>query len=143
MASPLSGEVEWLPCKLMYGIARMPVRLKVLNRLAPIRIAIRTGTQVKCWKVTMSKIIFIAAMLLVVPLQAFADQAAAAKCQASLNPEAKLIYDKVFPLVTPTTVIRDVLKQETRSLVFAGKVKRATARDSATAAGQCFRLLRQ
>jgi hypothetical protein len=91
----------------------------------------------------MRKFILIAAMLLVVPLQAFADSAAAVKCRAGLAPDAKLIYDTVFPLVTPTTVIRDVLKQQTRSLVIAGKVKRATARDNAKAAGECFRLLRQ
>jgi hypothetical protein len=94
-------------------------------------------------KVTLRKFILIAALLLLTPLQAFADPAAASKCRASLAPDAQLIYDTVFPLVTPTTVIRDVIKQQTRSLVLAGKVKRATARDSAKAAGQCFRMLRQ
>ncbi len=83
------------------------------------------------------------AMLLVARLQAFADPAAAMKCRATLSPEAGLIFDTVFPLVTPTTVVRDLLKQHTRSLVFDGKVKRATARDSAKAAGECFRVLRQ
>jgi hypothetical protein len=68
---------------------------------------------------------------------------AAPQCRAGLAPEAQLIYDTAFPLVTPTAVIRDVLKSQTRSLVLAGKVKRATARDNAKAAGQCFRLLRQ
>ena len=91
----------------------------------------------------MRKFILLAAILLVAPLRASADPAAAAKCRAGLAPEPKLIYDSVFPLVTPTTVIRDVIKQQTRSLVFAGKVKRATARDSAEAAGECFRILRQ
>jgi hypothetical protein len=94
-------------------------------------------------KVTLRKFILIAALLLVAPLQAFADSAAAVKCRAGLDPEAQLIYDRVLPLVTPTTVIRDVIKQQTRSLVIAGKVKRATARDSAKAAGECFRVLRQ
>jgi hypothetical protein len=94
-------------------------------------------------KVTIRGLIFIAAMLLVAPSPAFSDAAAAVKCRAGLNPEAKLIYDTVFPLVTPTTVIRDVLKQQTRSLVMAGKVTRSTARDSAKAAGRCFRMLRQ
>ena len=91
----------------------------------------------------MRKFILIAAILLLAPLQAFADPAAAAKCRAGLDPEAQLIYDTTLPLVTPTAVIRDLLKQQTRSLVIAGKVKRATARDSAKAAGECFRLLRQ
>ena len=94
-------------------------------------------------KITMRKFILIAALLLVAPLRAFADPAAAVKCRASLAPQAQLIYDSVLPLVTPTTVIRDVIKQQTRSLVLAGKVKRATARDNAKAAGECFRILRQ
>ena len=94
-------------------------------------------------KIMVSKCLLIAAILFVAPLQAFADSAAATKCRAGLDPEAQLIYDTVLPLVTPTTVIRDVIKQQTRSLVFAGKVKRATARDSAEAAGECFRQLRQ
>ena len=90
----------------------------------------------------MRKFILIVA-LLVGPVQAFADPAAAVKCRGSLAPEAGLVYDTVLPLVTPTTIIRDVLKKKTRSLVFAGKVQRGTARDSAKAAGGCFRLLRQ
>jgi hypothetical protein len=94
-------------------------------------------------KATLRKLFLIAALLLAAPLQASADPAAAVKCQASLDPEAKLIYDTVSPLVTPTTVIRDAIKQQTRSLVIAGKVNRATARDSAKAAGKCFRILRQ
>jgi ABC-type uncharacterized transport system YnjBCD permease subunit len=91
----------------------------------------------------MHKIVLVAVMFLAMPHAAFADAAAAAKCQAGLAPEARLIYDTTYPLVTPTSVIRDVLKQQTRSLVMAGKVNRATARDSAKAAGECFRLLRQ
>jgi hypothetical protein len=92
---------------------------------------------------TVRRFILIAALLLLTPLQAFADPAAAVKCRSGLAPDAKLIYDTVLPLVTPTTVIRDVIKQQTRSLVLAGKVKRGTARDSAKAAGECFRMLRQ
>jgi hypothetical protein len=94
-------------------------------------------------KATMRKFILIAAMLLTVPSLAFADPAAATKCRANLTPEAQLIYDTSSPLLTPTTIIRDVIKQQTRSLVLAGKVKRATAPDSAKAAGECFRMLRQ
>ena len=91
----------------------------------------------------MYRVLLIAAMFVTLPHAAFADAAAAAKCQAGLPPEARLIYDSTYPLVTPNTVIRDVIKQQTRSLVMAGKVKRSTARDSAEAAGECFRLLRQ
>ncbi len=91
----------------------------------------------------MRKFILVAPMLLMAPSLAFADPAAALQCRANLPPEAKLIYDTVFPLVTPTAVIRDMIKQQTRSLVLAGKVKRATAPDSAKAAGECFRILRK
>ena len=85
----------------------------------------------------------IVATLLMTPLQVLADPASAATCRANLAPDAQLIYDTVYPLVTPTTAIRDVIKRQTRSLVIAGKVKRSTARENAEAAGQCFRLLRQ
>jgi hypothetical protein len=91
----------------------------------------------------MSKLILFMALLLVAPSAASANQAAADACRAGLAPEAKLIYDTVFPLVQPTTEIRNVIKRQTRSLVSAGKVRRATARESAEAAGHCFRLLRQ
>ena len=91
----------------------------------------------------MLKFVLLTMIIVVAPHTAFADAAAAAKCQAGLAPEARLIYDSTFPLVKQDTVLRDVLKQQTRSLVLHGKVKRATARDSAEAAGQCFRLLRQ
>ena len=77
------------------------------------------------------------------PAIAFADAAAAAKCRSGLNAEATLIYDKVLPLVTPATVLRDMLKEQTRSMVMAGSVDMGTARDSATAAGECLRDLRQ
>jgi len=87
--------------------------------------------------------LLIAGVLLSAPLAALAGPGPASQCRTNLAPEAKLIYDTVFPLITPTTVIRDVIKQQTRSLVMAGKVRRATARDSAKAAGECFRLLRQ
>jgi hypothetical protein len=94
-------------------------------------------------QISVPRFLFLAAMLLAAPSQALADQAAATKCRAALTPEAKLIYDTVFPLVTPTTVIRDVITQQTRSLVIAGKVERASAPESAKAAGECFRLLRE
>jgi hypothetical protein len=74
---------------------------------------------------------------------ALADQDAATRCRAGLNPEATLIYDETLPLVTPSTVIRDALTSETRSLVMAGSVSMGTARDNAEAAGECFRALRQ
>ncbi len=92
---------------------------------------------------SMMKFVLIAAIVLALPLPALADAAAAARCRDGLAPEARLIYDSVYPLVTPTTVIRDVIKKQTRSLVFAGKVHRSSARDSAKAAGECFRVLRQ
>ena len=81
--------------------------------------------------------------VLLAPATAFADPAAASQCRSGLNTEAVLIYDTVLPLVTPTTVLRDVLKEQTRSMVMAGSVDMGTARDSATAAGECLRELRE
>jgi hypothetical protein len=72
-----------------------------------------------------------------------ANPAAAAQCRAGLPPEAALIYDAVLPQISPTSVIRDVMQQKVRAMVMAGQVKESSARDSATAAGACFRALRE
>ncbi len=90
----------------------------------------------------MQKTMAIIAVLLF-PGLAHADQKAASQCRSGLKPEARLIYDKTLPMVTPTTVIRDALQTETRSLVSAGSVSMRSARGSAEAAGACFQALRQ
>jgi hypothetical protein len=77
------------------------------------------------------------------PAVAVANSAAAAQCRLVLAPEAALIYDTVLPIVTPTTVIRDVMPEQVRALVIAGRVNESTARESAEAAGECLRVLRQ
>jgi hypothetical protein len=89
----------------------------------------------------MRKIVAVVAIMLV-PVLAHADQRAAAQCRNGLKPEAALIYDRAFPFVTPSTVIRDVLQDQTRALVRAGAVSMGTARSSAEAAGTCFQALR-
>jgi hypothetical protein len=76
-------------------------------------------------------------------LHARANQLAADKCRTGLRPEAQLIYDTVFPRVTPSTIIVDVLKEQTRALVIAGKITRSSAKENAEAAGECFRALRK
>jgi hypothetical protein len=69
----------------------------------------------------MLQLVLFAAVIVAAPYTAFADAAAAAKCQAGLAPEARLIYNTTFPLVTPNTDLRDVLTKQTRSLVLDGK----------------------
>ncbi len=80
-------------------------------------------------------------LLLVVALSATgarADTAKATACAAKLTPDAKLIFDKTLPQVTPTADLRSLLTTNTRSLAMAGTISRANARTSATAAAQCL-----
>lgn len=72
--------------------------------------------------------------------EARADTAAMTACAAKLTPDAKVIFDKTLPQVTPASNLRDLLSSSTRSLVMSGTVKRASARQSATAAGHCLQL---
>ena len=67
-----------------------------------------------------------------------ADSTAMTACAAKLTPDAKVIFDKTLPQVTPSANLRDLLTSNTRSLVMAGTVKYASARASATAAGHCL-----
>jgi hypothetical protein len=84
----------------------------------------------------------IAAVLVLLPTAAFADQQTAAACAGKLPPEAKLIYDAAAPSMKSDTVIRDTLPPLVRPMVMAGKVSRDTARQSGQAAGLCLNELR-
>ena len=74
--------------------------------------------------------------------QAHASTAAAQACAAKLQPEAKTIYDRAAPSVTPTTDLAPLLKSIVPGMVFSGDVKAGTARDSAIAAAHCLRDLK-
>ena len=68
-----------------------------------------------------------------------ADSAAATRCAGGLSKDAKAIFDATLPQVTKGSDLRALLTTNTRSLVFAGTINRATARDAATAAGACLK----
>ena len=82
-----------------------------------------------------------ALLIALAPCSALADQAAATQCRGKLNPEATMIYDTSLPLVTPKAVLRDVVRDQTRTLVGDGKVSMASARTNAESAGECLKLL--
>lgn len=69
---------------------------------------------------------------------ALADKQAADQCAAGLSPDSKVIYDDVAPSVTADTDLRSVVTERTKALVMDGKIKMASARPSAVAAGECL-----
>lgn len=70
----------------------------------------------------------------------FAQHSAASVCAAKLSKDARAIYDATLPKLTPGANLRDVVTSTTRSLAMAGTISRGSARDSATAAGECLRV---
>lgn len=72
------------------------------------------------------------------PAAARADTTAMTACATKLTPDAKAIFDKTLPQVTPSSDLRALLTSTTRSLAFSGAISRGDARQSATAAGQCL-----
>jgi hypothetical protein len=87
----------------------------------------------------MSSLGFLAAAL---TGQAHASSATAQACAAKLKPEARAIYDRAAPSVTPTTDLGPLLKSTVPGMVFSGDVKAATARESAMSAVPCLRDLK-
>ena len=83
----------------------------------------------------------LAALLLASP-PAMADRAAGDACAASLKPEARTIYDATAPLVGIGQDMRQAMTATTSQLAINGKIDRATARESAQAAGLCLEKLR-
>jgi len=79
--------------------------------------------------------------LLLHPAASFADKASAETCAAELPAEAKLIYHTVLPHLGSSDN-RATIAEVVRDLVRARLVSSASARDSATLAGRCLRLLR-
>jgi hypothetical protein len=73
---------------------------------------------------------------------AWADAASSRSCAAKLSPEAKAIYDRAAPSVTPSTDLPALLKATVPGMIFEGDVSARTARDSATAAYPCLKDLK-
>lgn len=85
---------------------------------------------------------FLMALIAFAPTFAQADQAAATACSGGLSPEAKTIYAKVAPSITPTTDIKEALTATVRPLVMNGTMKREAARTAAEEAGECLKFLK-
>ncbi len=83
------------------------------------------------------------ALIALAPMAVMADQAASTKCRGKLAKDAKLIYDNSLPLATPDANLREVVTDQTRTLVSAGTIPMDTARPNAEAAGECLKLLRK
>jgi hypothetical protein len=70
-----------------------------------------------------------------------ADAAAANDCAARLAKDARAIFDATLPQLKPGTDLRTVVTARARSLAISGAIARDTARQSATEAGTCLRLV--
>jgi hypothetical protein len=63
-------------------------------------------------------------------------------CAGALTADSRAIYDAARGDVAGGTNIRTAVTERTRALVESGGVKRASARASAVAAGECLKLLK-
>ena len=68
-----------------------------------------------------------------------ADTAAAKACAATLPKDAKAIFDATLPQIGPGADLRSLVTSNTRSLALSGSIDRGSARQSATAAGECLK----
>jgi hypothetical protein len=91
----------------------------------------------------MRPLIPVAALLffLIVPA-ALADQAKANKCAASLQPEARLVFNAVQSTPASRRPLRNVLEARVRELVFMDHLSMHAARPAAEAASECLRIAR-
>lgn len=78
------------------------------------------------------------AAVLLPTVPALADKAAADRCAAKLNADARAIYTASAPLLVKGADGRAVVTDQTRSLVLSGKVSHLTAAESAQAAADCL-----
>ena len=68
-----------------------------------------------------------------------ADGPAGDACAAKLTPDGKAIYAAAIVAKPTMDTVRAVIEKEARSLAMGGKIARASARDNATAAGECVK----
>jgi len=61
-------------------------------------------------------------------------------CAAKLNADGKAVYAATMAAKPTTETLRDTLEKEARSLVMGGKISRGSARENATAAGECAKV---
>lgn len=91
---------------------------------------------------TRHRILILTALIALTPVFAKADQAAATACAGGLSPEAKTIYGKVAPSITPKTDIKEALTSAVRPMVMNGSMTRDVARTAAEDASECLKLLK-
>jgi hypothetical protein len=80
--------------------------------------------------------------LLLSALGARADDLAAGRCAATLEPKARIVFDAVAARPERDFTLRAVLEARVRELVFTDRLTRAAARPAAEAASECLRIAR-
>jgi hypothetical protein len=91
----------------------------------------------------MKKTISAIALLCLIAAQGVhADEAAATRCAASLQPHARLVFDAVTARPQPEFTLRAVLEARVRELVFMDRLMKSAARPAAEAASDCLRIAR-
>ena len=90
----------------------------------------------------MSKILMATIVLGVAGFGVSARAAAPAgdACAANLNADGKAVYAAVMAAKPTTETLRETVEHEARSLAMGGKISRGSARENATAAGECAKL---
>ena len=68
-----------------------------------------------------------------------ADVAAGDACAANLTPDGKAVYAAVVAANPTLETLRATVEHQARSLVMESKIAMGSARDNATAAGECVR----
>jgi hypothetical protein len=81
-------------------------------------------------------------LLLVAAQGANADDGAANKCAATLQPPARMVFDAVAVRPERDFTLRAVLEARVRELVFTDRLTRNAARPAAEAASECLRIQR-
>ena len=75
-------------------------------------------------------------------VSAHADNAAARKCAATLQPHARLVFDAVAARPQPELSLRTLIEARVRELIFTDRLMMNAARPAAEAASECLRISR-
>lgn len=86
----------------------------------------------------MKRLLLASAALCFLASPAFADQAAADKCAASLDANAQAVYAATAPGFADAADKRGYVTDKVRGLVMSGSLSQGVARSAAEAAGSCL-----
>lgn len=86
----------------------------------------------------MTRLILVLSTLSLLAGPALADQAAATKCAAGLDANAKAVYSAAAPGFADADDKRGYVTGKVRGLVMSGALSRDAARPAAEAAGTCL-----